>query len=319
MASTLGNFLDQLHASYHRKELLHSDPLEFVHRYGDGHDQEAMALLSAVLAYGNVKQIRKSLEDVLRRMAETSSGPADFVRKLGDAKEEKRAREAFRTFRHRFNGGEDLIELLRLLARSWKQHGSMGSHFLSYLEPGSLSIEAALIAFIAEWRGWVAGSGSKVPEESFYYLLTSPLEGSCCKRWCMLLRWMGRRDDLDPGLWTETSKLRGTFPRGRALIAHQLVIPLDTHTGRISQYLGLTRRKTLNWKAAVEVTGNLARWAPADPTKYDFAISRLGILDLCQKKYRAPICGRCELVSVCKFAKGKRHPSASSRAKVSAE
>jgi uncharacterized protein (TIGR02757 family) len=116
----------------------------------------------------------------------------------------------------------------------------------------------------------------------------------------MLLRWMGRKDGVDPGLWTGPG-----FPEGRALQASQLVIPLDTHTGRITQYLGLTRKKTLNWKTALEVTRGLKACNAQDPTRYDFSISRLGILDLCQRSYRPEICERCELVTVCKFARSK--------------
>jgi endonuclease III len=88
----------------------------------------------------------------------------------------------------------------------------------------------------------------------------------------------------------------------------QLVMPLDTHTGRISQYIGLTQRKTLNWLAAVEITDRLKEISPNDPTQYDFAMARLGILSLCQTKYRREICNQCELLTVCKFA--KRHKNA---------
>src|SRR6185312_11076188 len=102
---------------------------------------------------------------------------------------------------------------------------------------------------IAQWRTWTREAGAR-RNESFEYLLTSPEDGSCCKRWCMFLRWMGRSDSVDPGLWTQSGPLAGSFPEGRSLKASQLVIPLDTHTGRISQYLELTDRKSLNWKAA---------------------------------------------------------------------
>lgn len=184
------------------------------------------------------------------------------------------------------------------------------AHFLSFHDPANETFEEALSALIAEWRQW---AGKRRPEY-FDYLLTSPADGSCCKRWCMFLRWMGRRDELDPGLWTASSPLSETFPEGRALASRQLVIPLDTHTGRITQYLGLTRRKTLDWKTALEVTRGLRDCDAQDPTRYDFAISRLGILDLCQRRYREEICTRCELVEVCKFARKKRHPRATVKA-----
>ncbi|HUP58493.1 MAG TPA: TIGR02757 family protein [Bdellovibrionota bacterium] len=301
--STLGYFLDRLHQDYNDPKYLASDPLEFVHRYRDGWDQEAVALVSALLAYGNVKQIRRSVAGLLTRMESCSSTPRDFVRALRDPVRAPEARAALEGFVHRFNRGRDLGTLLELLGRSWEEHGSLGAHFLSHLDPAAPDISGALDALNADWLGWAG----KKARGSFLYLLTAPRDGSCCKRWCMFLRWMGRQDSLDPGLWTAASPLSRTFPGGRFLRASQLVIPLDTHTGRISQYLGLTRRKSLGWRAAVEVTTSLRTYDSADPTRYDFALSRLGILDLCQRKYRAEICERCQLRPHCRFAaKGAR-------------
>lgn len=292
----LRTFLDRLFRKYHREEYLSSDPLEFVHRYADPWDREAVALIAALLAYGNVKQIRRSVHDLLARMESRASSPAAFVRAI-----DRNSRPALAGFVHRFNRGEDLHVLLRLLGRSWKQHGSLGAHFLSHLQPDHSDIASALNRLISDWRDWAKAEN---PSESFHYLLTAPEDGSCCKRWCMFLRWMGRRDPggrMDPGLWTAESELAGTFPDGKGLSARQLVIPLDTHTGRISQYLGLTRRKSLDWKAALEVTGALRVCDAADPVRYDFALARLGILDICQRRYREEICRQCDLVKVCTF------------------
>jgi uncharacterized protein (TIGR02757 family) len=294
----LKKFLSQLEKEYHRHDLLKTDPLEFVHRYQDPWDQEVVAVLAAVLAYGNVKQIRKSVEDALRRMKELAPSPKDFVRSLTQASFQKRAYLEFSDFVHRFNRGEDLILLFGLIQGSWAKYGSLGSHFLTYLDPQDQQIGSALSRLVEDWRSQLKVN----PDHTVHYLLTSPADGSCCKRWCMLLRWMGRKDKLDLGLWSQDSPLKKTFPKGRALQASQLIMPLDTHTGRISQYLGLTHRKSLNWKAAVEITDDLKSLDPQDPTRYDFALSRLGILDLCQKKYRKEICDQCQLLPACQFA-----------------
>ena len=53
---------------------------------------------------------------------------------------------------------------------------------------------------------------------------------------------------------------------------------------------------------ALEVTDSLKKLAPHDPVKYDFALSRLGILDLCEHEYRRGICERCHLFSLCRLA-----------------
>jgi uncharacterized protein (TIGR02757 family) len=112
----------------------------------------------------------------------------------------------------------------------------------------------------------------------------------------MLLRWMGRSDELDPGLWSKSK-----FGE-QGLRTDQLVIPLDTHTGRISQALGLTKRRSLGWDAALEVTDKLRACDSDDPVRYDFALARLGILDLCQNAFNMEICGTCPLRQVCQHA-----------------
>jgi uncharacterized protein (TIGR02757 family) len=294
--------LGRLLHEFHREDLLRSDPLEFVHRYKNPWDQEAVALIAATLAYGNVKQIRRSVEAALERMARVSEAPNQFVRGLAEPGFQKIAKRAFRGYVHRFNVGGDLVVLLSLLSRSWREQGSLGAHFLSNHRIEAPDFTAALNALIATWRGWLSEAGNPRVNSSFHYLLTAPMDGSACKRWCMFLRWMGRKDALDPGLWSETGALRSAEAYLRA---DQLVLPLDTHTGRISQYLGLTERKSLNWKAALEVTARLRKIDPADPTRYDFALSRLGILEYCKRKYRPEICEKCELLPACRFAQEK--------------
>jgi len=298
--------LDPLVHRYHRREYLSSDPLEIVHRYRDPFDQEVVAVLSAVLAYGNVKQIRRSIEDALARLGRIAPSPAEAVRAFASSAGEDRAKNELASFVHRFNVGRDLWILFKLLSLSWARHGSLGAHLVARLKPADLDFGNALSDTMADWREWERNLRFK--SATFSYLLTSPAQGSCCKRWCMLLRWMGRRDELDLGLWMEGSpllaKLGPTAVRG--LRPDHLVMPLDTHTGRIGQYLSLTKRKSLNWKAALEVTANLRLCDARDPVKYDFAICRLGILDLCQRKFRAEVCERCELVSACKFAGRRR-------------
>jgi uncharacterized protein (TIGR02757 family) len=79
----------------------------------------------------------------------------------------------------------------------------------------------------------------------------------------MFLRWMVRSDHLDMGLWSKISK-------------RDLIIPLDTHTFKISQKLGLLQRKSYDMKAALELTKSLKEFDAEDPIKYDFALYRIG-------------------------------------------
>ena len=294
----LKSFLDRVQSRWHSPEFLNSDPLQFVWQYNDPWDQEAVALISAVLAYGNVLQIRKSIQDVLDRMHLVARSPSEFVRGLKQQAFSKMALAAFEGWFHRFNVGQDVVLLFQLLGQTWQQSGSLGGFFLEESSQSTDSIENALNRLMSDWEQKAAGKG--LP--SFYYFLTPPSRGSVCKRWCMFLRWMGRRDLLDPGLWTEGGAMTPHFRHSNALSPRQLVIPLDTHTGQICQYIGLTKRKSLNWKAALEITAKLKECSPEDPVRYDFSMARLGILNLCQKKYRREVCGACELFQVCCLA-----------------
>lgn len=295
-------FLEPLFEKYHRPEFLSSDPLEFVHRFSDPWDQEAVALFSAVLAYGNVVQIRRSVGGLLERIQKLGLSPSEMIRSLATPQGRKAWKVASRSFVHRFNVGSDFYLFSCLIERSWAVHGSFGAHLCSYLAADAEDFGPALSRVFEDWMVWkeeFSASGDRA-EKSFAYLMTSPSAGSTCKRWCMLLRWMVRKDSIDLGLWAEGSPL---VSKQKGIRTDQLVMPLDTHTGRISQYIELTKRKSLNWKAAREITDRLRESDPLDPVKYDFALSRLGILDLCQRRFRVEICERCDLLRVCRFAR----------------
>jgi uncharacterized protein (TIGR02757 family) len=75
---------------------------------------------------------------------------------------------------------------------------------------------------------------------------------------------MVRRDLPDFGIW-------------QGIRTDQLIIPLDVHIGRIGRDLGLTHRRSNDWKTAVEITESLKRFDPLDPVRYDFALCHLGV------------------------------------------
>jgi uncharacterized protein (TIGR02757 family) len=80
----------------------------------------------------------------------------------------------------------------------------------------------------------------------------------------LFLRWMVRRDRVDPGGWD-------------GIPCSNLIIPLDTHMHRISLALNLTKRKQANMNTALAITSCFKKIVPEDPVKYDFALTRLGI------------------------------------------
>ena len=76
---------------------------------------------------------------------------------------------------------------------------------------------------------------------------------------------MVRRDDIDPGGWER-------------IPPSKLIVPLDTHMFRICRAFGFTRRRQADLRSAIEVTGAFRKLAPEDPVRYDFALTRSGIL-----------------------------------------
>jgi len=135
--------------------------------------------------------------------------------------------------------------------------------------PESPNIGPALAAFMAELKG-AASKASRNTQRGFEFYFPTPAKGGSCKRGCLYLRWMVRRADIDFGLWSGV-------PMDR------LVIPLDTHIARISRCLGLTERKSDDWKTAVQITDALRAFEPSDPLKYDFALCHKGISGECNK------------------------------------
>ncbi|MBI5211753.1 MAG: TIGR02757 family protein [Nitrospirae bacterium] len=104
----------------------------------------------------------------------------------------------------------------------------------------------------------------------FLQFLPSPEKGSACKRMNLFLRWMIRDRDIDFGIWKGIPK-------------NKLIIPLDTHIARISKCLSFTKRKSQDWKMAVEITESLKEFDSEDPLKYDFALCHQGISRVCSK------------------------------------
>jgi uncharacterized protein (TIGR02757 family) len=263
--SALRQVLEDLRLRYDRR-FLDSDPVGIVRRFDDAEDREIVGLIAAGLAYGRVASIRGSLLTLLQRIGPR---PARFVASFDPARDAAR----FEGFVHRFTRGRDVALLLHLVRQAKERAGSLESLFLEGdADPGHPTVGPALDAFGARLFALDAGpfarDGVVPPRDGARWLLPLPAAGSACKRSCLFLRWMVRPDDgVDCGIWNRVS-------------ASRLVLPLDTHLLRVARALGWTRRRNASWSMAVEVTARLRGLDPADPTRFDFALSRLGILGL---------------------------------------
>jgi len=131
----------------------------------------------------------------------------------------------------------------------------------------------------------------------YRHLFPLPSAGGPCKRLHLFLRWMVRRESPDFGLWTSISPAR-------------LLIPVDTHIENMGRAIGLTRRRSRNWKMAEEITARLALVDPADPVKYDFALCHKRMSGDCRDRRDLLVCAPCGLRVVCRHWRGRRAPRA---------
>ena len=104
---------------------------------------------------------------------------------------------------------------------------------------------------------------------------------------------MVRSDDVDAGLWKSVDKAK-------------LVVPIDVHMARLCKIIGFYDRKTVSLATALEISRQFAKINPSDPVKYDFALSRIGIIENCNGTIRQG-CEVCRLYEYCK-TKGISNP-----------
>lgn len=242
--------LDELYRRYTRREYVGHDPLTFLYGCDDPADREVVAFIASSLAYGRVAQILRSVQTVL-----VALGPRPAQALRGAKRVDLAASLA--GFRHRFTGGAELASILAGLGELLRRHGSLNACFLTHDRAGEETVAAAMGGFCAELA---SAAGLRRT-----YLAASPAHGSACKRMNLFLRWMVRRDAVDPGGW------KGVSPR-------RLLVPLDTHMHRFASRLGATTRRAADLRTTLEITSAFRRIVPDDPVRYDFALTRLGIL-----------------------------------------
>jgi uncharacterized protein (TIGR02757 family) len=137
-----------------------------------------------------------------------------------------------------------------------KTDGSILNTFLSGYSESDENILPCLSIFVKRLTHESGGAKNS--------LIPIPDRGSACKRLNLFLRWMVRRDRVDPGGWD-------------MIAPSKLIIPLDTHMYNIGSGMKMTIRRQADMVTAIQITDAFKRIVPNDPVKYDFALTRLGI------------------------------------------
>lgn len=214
------------------------DPLLVASRYRD----EKIALISALFAYGNAKQIVKFLDSLDFSLIDKS-----------DIEIEQGLIDKY----YRFQKSQDVIALFKALKRLYQNGETIESIvYEGYIK--SRDIRDGLWRLIDRLKELYPYTS-----QGYDFLIGKAYSNAPFKRYMMYFRWMVRSDNLDMGLWHSIDK-------------RDLIIPLDTHTHKVSLRLGLINRKSYDMKSAILLTQKLKEFDPNDPVKYDFALYRIG-------------------------------------------
>jgi uncharacterized protein (TIGR02757 family) len=209
------------------------------------HNDEYIALIAALFAYGNVKAILKFLNSIDFSFFETGKIQNNLY--------------------YRFQTKEDVKEFFKTLYLMKKEY-SLNELFLKGYNKEKNIIDGLreIIKTIYKINPYT----SKGYEFLIGKIPPKKTKGvSPYKRWNMFLRWMVRDSEPDLGLW-------------RGIKKSDLIIPLDTHTHKVSLNLELLKRKSYDLQSAIELTNALKQFDPVDPLKYDFALYRIGQLKI---------------------------------------
>ncbi len=246
----VAELLEELYMRFNTSDFISEDPISIPHMYTSREDREIAGFMSATIAWGNRKAIVKSARRMMEYMDDS---PYDFVLNASEADLEQLESYVHRTF-----NGLDFRDFVLSLRSICERYGGVGELFESrFAESGSM---ADVFAF---FRSEFFASPHQQRCEKH---LSSILKGAACKRLCMYVRWMVRRDSqgVDFGLWS-------------SIPSSALYMPLDVHSGNVARELGLLKRKQNDWKAVDELTTKLREFDANDPVKYDFALFGAGI------------------------------------------
>lgn len=252
MNNAIPNQLNYYHDLYNQPNFIANDPISLPHAYSQQQDIEIAGFFAAILAWGQRKTIINKCQTLMQHM---DNAPYDFIRN-----HQSSDLNAFLDFKHRTFNDTDLLYTLAFLQQHYRQYPSLETAFTRTLSAEHPDIGSALIGFHRYFF-----SLPQYPSRTRKHIAT-PERKSACKRLCMYLRWMVRRDKrgVDFGLWKNIQPA-------------QLVCPLDVHVERVARQLGLLQRPNTDWQAALELTSQLRQLDPSDPVRFDFALFGMGI------------------------------------------
>ena len=242
----LKNFLDEMYTKYNTNSFIEKDPIQIPYKYLYKEDIEISAFLTSIISWGNRKMI---INNAIKMMTIMGNSPYDFINNANEKQIDRIS------FVHRTFNSYDLKFFIYSLKNIYLKYGGLEKVFLLKKN------EDKMFESINRFREIFFSIDH--PKRTLKHI-SNPIKKSSCKRINMFIRWMVRDCNVDFGLWKSIPKSK-------------LSCPLDTHTLRISQKLGLVKRKTNDLLTLNELDKSLRSFDQEDPVKYDFALFGLGV------------------------------------------
>ena len=242
----LKNFLDEMYTKYNTNSFIEKDPIQIPHKYSYKEDIEISAFLTSIISWGNRKMIINNANKIMKIMG---NSPYDFINNANEKQIDRIS------FVHRTFNSYDLKFFIYSLKNIYLKYGGLEKVFLLKKN------EDKMFESINRFREIFFSIDH--PKRTLKHI-SNPIKKSSCKRINMFIRWMVRDCNVDFGLWKSIPKSK-------------LSCPLDTHTLRISQKLGLVKRKTNDLLTLNQLDKTLRSFDKEDPVKYDFALFGLGV------------------------------------------
>src|SRR6185312_707810 len=223
MIENLKAFLDAKVDQYNRPDFIKNDPVSIPHLFTNKHDIEIMGLWAAVLAWGQRVTIISKCRELIALM---DGAPYDFI-----MNHEETDLKRLLHFKHRTFNDIDTLYFISFFRHHYISHNSLESAFIvPFVVPDNKQEQytrrenkrsADFIRGLSndERKGQLKVSGfqdeNQLSEPIEQYLnhfrnyffslpdyphrtkkhISSPSQGSTCKRLNMFLRWMVRKDD----------------------------------------------------------------------------------------------------------------------------
>lgn len=254
------DFLEYLYSVYNKKEYIHSDPIRFPHELEGC--VEFIAFTASAFAYGNMKAIQGFLRKYFNY---AGTVPSELNCNIDSG------------IYYRFQKSSDMAAYSFLMKEVYSEYGSLGNLFHKAGADSIDTVDKGIILLRSHIRDMTGGLNFLIPVPG----------KSASKRLYMFLRWMVRKDEVDFGLWEHFDKTG-------------LYMPSDTHILRMAHNLGIIDKNENNKKAVLKVTDFFKNLNPQDPAKYDFALTRLGIISGCRYS-ESDICANCPHKKICLF------------------